>query len=126
MSKNKEEIKLLEDIQWSKSGSCPICSAFTTNGHYKECEISQLLTLLNHPDCKPEVGEFTKNARDYADGIDVSVRLMYPNPLRKRLYEACDKLDRQAKTIDSLIKDKFTKHGNGYGFLATESEAKNE
>ncbi len=53
MSENKEVKELLEEIQWSNHGSCPICNAFTTDGHYKNCELSQALTLLEkQPDCK--------------------------------------------------------------------------
>ena len=32
------------------------------------------------------------------------------------------KIEELEKTIDSLVKDKFTKYGNGYGFLATDSK----
>ena len=57
MAEMKQVIKLLEDIQWFKNGHCPVCGAFTTNGHSKGCEIDQALALLEK---QPEAAKLTK------------------------------------------------------------------
>jgi len=45
-------IELLEKIQWSKEGHCPICGSFTTHGHDNYCELGQALAELESEPCK--------------------------------------------------------------------------
>ena len=119
----KQVIKLLEDIQWFKNGHCPVCGAFTTNGHSKGCEIDQALAALallekqpkcetcgdkprgvpaknggwtTCPDCQqPEATEFTRRFRILLDTQDKT-------SIVQEAYEACGKLDRQAAKIRQL------------------------
>jgi len=92
MAEMKQVIKLLEDIQWFKNGHCPVCGAFTTNGHSKGCEIDQALALLEK---QPEATEFTRRFRILLATQDKTV-------IVQDGYQACNKLDRRAKQINRL------------------------
>lgn len=44
-----------------------------------------------------------------------------PIELLKDYHENLAHIDNLQKTIDSLVKEKYTKYGDGYGFLATDA-----
>lgn len=101
----KEVIDLLEKIKkWILEEGGIVCphKYGMCNHDNENCPIfciDQILAKLREA---PEPTEFTRDARRYADGIDVRVRLLYPNPLRDKLYEACAIIERQTERIAEL------------------------